>query len=64
MGALQFGLGALVSPLVGSSPLMMAIVMLSAATLALSVLVALTRRKPAAEVPSTNPTRVDTSTGR
>jgi hypothetical protein len=33
------------------------------ATLALGVLVALTRRKPAAEVPSTNPTRVDTATG-
>ncbi len=63
MGALQFGLGALVSPLVGSSPLMMAIVMLSTATLALGVLVALTRRTPAAGVPSTNPTRVDTSTG-
>ncbi len=63
MGALQFGLGALVSPLVGSSPLMMAIVMLSTATLALSVLVALTRRKPTAEGPSTNPTRVETSTG-
>jgi hypothetical protein len=41
---------------------MMAIVMLSTATLALSVLVALTRRKPAAEVHSTNPTPVDTST--
>ena len=62
MGALQFGLGALVSPLVGSSPLMMAIVMLSTATLALGVLVALTRRKPAAEVPSTIPTLVVTST--
>ena len=56
LGALQFGLGALVSPLVGSSPLLMAGVMVSAALLALGIQFALTRREPTGEQPKLRPT--------
>lgn len=45
LGALQFGLGAAVSPLVGSSPLLMAVIMVAASGLALLILVTLTRRR-------------------
>ena len=45
LGALQFGLGALVSPLVGSSPLRMAVTMLVAASLAVVALSTLARRR-------------------
>jgi DHA1 family bicyclomycin/chloramphenicol resistance-like MFS transporter len=45
LGALQFGLGALVSPLVGSSPLVMAAVMASASFLSLGIQIALGRRR-------------------
>lgn len=44
LGALQFGLGALVSPLVGSSPVLMAALMLTAAVLAALALIALVSR--------------------
>jgi DHA1 family bicyclomycin/chloramphenicol resistance-like MFS transporter len=43
LGALQFGLGALVSPLVGSSPLAMAVVMVTASALSLGTQIALGR---------------------
>lgn len=43
LGALQFGLGAAVSPLVGSSPLLMGVIMLVAAVLAAIALAVLTR---------------------
>ncbi len=43
LGALQFGLGALVSPLVGDSPLAMAVVMVVASGLAVTVLAVLVR---------------------
>jgi MFS transporter, DHA1 family, multidrug resistance protein len=45
LGALQFALGALVSPLVGSSPLVMAVVMVSASALSLGTQIALRRRR-------------------
>jgi DHA1 family bicyclomycin/chloramphenicol resistance-like MFS transporter len=44
LGALQFALGALVSPLVGSSPLVMAAVMVAASLLSLGTQVVLGRR--------------------
>jgi MFS transporter, DHA1 family, multidrug resistance protein len=47
LGALQFALGAIVSPLVGSSPLVMAVVMVSASLLSLGTQVALGRRQNA-----------------
>jgi DHA1 family bicyclomycin/chloramphenicol resistance-like MFS transporter len=56
LGALQFGLGALVSPLVGSSPLLMAGVMVSAALLVLGIQFALARREPTGEPPKLRPT--------
>jgi DHA1 family bicyclomycin/chloramphenicol resistance-like MFS transporter len=43
LGALQFGLGAVVSPLVGSSPLVMAVVMVVASGLAVLALATLAR---------------------
>jgi MFS transporter, DHA1 family, multidrug resistance protein len=43
LGALQFALGALVSPLVGSSPLVMAVVMVCASLLSLGTQVAVGR---------------------
>jgi MFS transporter, DHA1 family, multidrug resistance protein len=46
MGALQFGLGAVVSPLVGSSPVLMAVIMTAAALLSLLALVTLAGRAP------------------
>jgi DHA1 family bicyclomycin/chloramphenicol resistance-like MFS transporter len=45
LGALQFSLGALVSPLVGSSPLVMAAVMVVASLLSLGTQIALGRRR-------------------
>lgn len=45
LGALQFGLGAIVSPLVGSSPLVMAVVMVSASVLSLGTQIALGLRR-------------------
>lgn len=45
LGALQFALGALVSPLVGSSPLVMAVVMVAASLLSLGTQAAVTRRR-------------------
>jgi MFS transporter, DHA1 family, multidrug resistance protein len=51
LGAFQFGLGALVSPLVGSSPLVMAVVMVSASALSLGTQIAL-RSPQGAAVPN------------
>ncbi|WP_226359389.1 hypothetical protein [Pseudonocardia sp. ICBG601] len=48
LGATQFGLGALVSPLVGSSATAMAVTMLTAASLSAVSLAALTRGATAA----------------
>jgi DHA1 family bicyclomycin/chloramphenicol resistance-like MFS transporter len=45
LGALQFGLGALVSPLVGSSPLAMAVVMVTASAPSLGTQIALGQRR-------------------
>jgi MFS transporter, DHA1 family, multidrug resistance protein len=45
LGTLQFGLGALVSPLVGSSPLVMAVVMVTASVLSLGTQIGLGRRQ-------------------
>jgi MFS transporter, DHA1 family, multidrug resistance protein len=45
LGALQFALGALVSPLVGSSPLVMAVVMVAASLLSLGTQVVLGRQR-------------------
>jgi MFS transporter, DHA1 family, multidrug resistance protein len=45
LGALQFALGAVVSPLVGSSPLVMAVAMVAASVLSLGTQVALGRRR-------------------
>jgi MFS transporter, DHA1 family, multidrug resistance protein len=45
LGALQFALGAVVSPLVGSSPLVMAVAMVAASLLSLGTQVALGRRR-------------------
>jgi DHA1 family bicyclomycin/chloramphenicol resistance-like MFS transporter len=47
IGALQFGLGAVVAPLVGSSPVLMAVAMATAAVLAVVALAALTRARTA-----------------
>lgn len=61
LGATQFGLGALASPLVGSSPLAMAVVMVTASALSVLVLHTLGRRPgvEAAEAaaPHAHPTR-------
>lgn len=47
LGALQFALGAVVSPLVGSSPLVMAVVMVTASLLSLGTQVAVGRARSA-----------------
>ncbi|HLU60108.1 MAG TPA: multidrug effflux MFS transporter [Pseudonocardia sp.] len=52
LGALQFALGAAVSPLVGSSPLVMAVVMVVASVLSLGAQAALARRREEAPVPA------------